>query len=60
MAQRLGRRRLRRASSAAGEHSMPLYALRSRIECFTGHLKEERRIATRCFFGSVLLGCIRI
>ena len=24
-----------------------LYALRSRIECFIGHLKEQRRIATR-------------
>ena len=24
----------------------PLYALRSRIECFIGHLKEQRRIAT--------------
>ncbi len=27
--------------------SKPLYALRSRIECFIGHLKEQRRIATR-------------
>ena len=27
--------------------SQPLYALRSRIECFIGHLKEQRRIATR-------------
>jgi transposase len=43
-----------------------LYALRSRIECFIGHLKEQRRIATRydklatSFVGFVLLGCIRI
>ena len=46
--------------------SKPLYALRSRIECFIGHLKEQRRIATRydklatSFVGFVLLGCIRI
>src|ERR1700749_2576400 len=44
----------------------PLYRLRSRIECFIGHLKEQRRIATRydktatSFVGFVLLGCIRI
>jgi len=44
----------------------PLYALRSRIECLIGHLKEQRRIATRydklanSFLGFVLLGCIRI
>ena len=44
----------------------PLYRLRSRIECFIGHLKEQRRIATRydkadsSFLGFVLLGCIRI
>jgi transposase len=44
----------------------PLYALRSRIECFIGHLKEQRRIATRydktasSFLGFVLLGCARI
>lgn len=44
----------------------PLYALRSRIECFIGHLKEQRRIATRydktasSFLGFVLLGCSRI
>jgi transposase len=43
-----------------------LYALLSRIECFIGHLKEQRRIATRydklatSFIGFVLLGCIRI
>ena len=43
-----------------------LYALRSRIECFIDHLKEQRRIATRydklatSFVGFVLLGCIRI
>jgi transposase len=46
--------------------SKPLHALRSRIECFIGHLKEQRRIATRydklatSFIGFVLLGCIRI
>jgi transposase len=46
--------------------SQPLYALRSRIECFIGHLKEQRRIATRydklatSFIGFALLGCIRI
>ena len=46
--------------------SKPLYASRSRIECFIGHLKEQRRIATRyhklatSFIGFVLLGCIRI
>jgi transposase len=43
-----------------------LYALRSRIECFIGHLKEQRRIATRydktasSFLGFVLLGCVRL
>jgi transposase len=43
-----------------------LYALRSRIECCIGHLKEQRRIATRydktatSFLGFVLLGCIRL
>jgi transposase len=46
--------------------SKPLLALRSRIECFIEHLKEQRRIATRydklatSFIGFVLLGCIRI
>ena len=46
--------------------SKPVYASRSRIECFIGHLKEQRRIATRydklatSFIGFVLLGCIRI
>ena len=46
--------------------SKPLYALRSRIEWFIGHLKEQRRIATgydklaTSFIGFVLLGCIRI
>ena len=45
--------------------SKRLYALRSRIECCIGHLKEQRRIATRydktasSFIGFVLLGCIR-
>jgi transposase len=43
-----------------------LYALQSRIDCFVGHLKEQRHIATRhdklatSFAGFVLLGCIRI
>jgi len=43
----------------------PIYALRSRIECFIGHFKERGRIATqydklatRCV-GFVLLGFIR-
>jgi transposase len=46
--------------------SKPLYALRSWIECFIGHLNEQRRIATRydklatSFIGFVSLGCIRI
>lgn len=46
--------------------SRRLYALRARIECFIGHLKEQRRIATRydktdtSFLGFVLLGCIRL
>jgi len=46
--------------------SKSLYTLRSRIECFIGHLKEQRRIATRfdktstSFLGFVLLGCIRL
>ena len=47
------------------QHSVSkrLYRLRSRIECFIGHLKEQRRIATRydktatSFLGFVLLGC---
>jgi transposase len=50
------------------QHSVSkrLYSLRSRIECFIGHLKEQRRIATRhdktatSFLGFVLLGCIRL
>lgn len=50
------------------QHSVnqKIYALRSRIECFIGHLKEQRRIATRydktasSFLGFVLLGSIRI
>ena len=43
-----------------------LYKLRSRIECFIGHLKEQRRVATRydktasSFLGFVLLGCFRL
>jgi transposase len=43
-----------------------LYALRARIECFIGRLKNCRRIATRydqtgsSFLGFVLLGCIRL
>ena len=46
--------------------SKRLYALRSRIERFIGHLKEQRRIATRydktasSFLGFVLLGCVRL
>jgi transposase len=46
--------------------SKPPYVLRSWIECFIGHLKEQRRIATRYdklatgFIGFVSLGCIRI
>jgi transposase len=50
------------------QHSVSkrLYALRSRIECFIGHLKQQRRIATRfdktasSFLGFVLLGCFRL
>jgi transposase len=50
------------------QHSVnkPLYKLRSRIECFIGHLKQQRRVATRydktasSFFGFVLLACIRL
>jgi transposase len=43
-----------------------LYALRARVECCIGHLKEWRRIATRydrtgsSFGGFVSLGCIRL
>ena len=43
-----------------------LYAIRSRIECCIGHLKEQRRIATRfdktisSFIGFVTLGCLRL
>jgi hypothetical protein len=46
--------------------SKPLYALRSRIEYFIGHLKEQRRIATHydktlsAFLGFVSLGCFRV
>jgi transposase len=46
--------------------SKRLDPLRSRIECFIGHVKEQRRIATRydktasSFLGFVLLGCIRL
>ncbi len=45
--------------------SKRLYKLRSRIECFIGHLKEQRRVSTRydktatSFLGFVLLGAIR-
>ncbi len=50
------------------QHSVdkPLYALRHRIECCIGHLKEQRRIATRydktqsSFLGFVLIGCLRL
>jgi transposase len=44
----------------------PIYTLRSRVECFIGHLKEQRRIATRydktvsSFLGFVSLGCFRL
>jgi transposase len=49
------------------QHSVSkrLYALRSRIECFIGHLKEQRRIGARyhktetSFLGFVLLGALR-
>jgi hypothetical protein len=39
----------RRCRSLCLQYSInkSLYALRSRIECFIGHLKEQRRIATR-------------
>ncbi len=43
-----------------------LYAIRSRIECCIGHLKEQRRVATRfdktksSFLGFVLLASIRL
>jgi transposase len=46
--------------------SGPLYALRASIECFIGHLKEQRRGATRhdktasSFLGFILLGYSRI
>jgi transposase len=46
--------------------SKRLYRLRSLIECFMGHLKEQRRIATRydktaiSFLGFILLGCFRL
>jgi transposase len=42
-----------------------IYALRSRVEICIGHIKEQRRIATRydktaiSFIGFVLLGCLR-
>jgi transposase len=50
------------------QHSVDktLYALRARIECFIGKLKNQRRVATRydhtamSFLGFVLLGCIRL
>ena len=50
------------------QHSVDkrLYALRARIECLIGHLKEQRRIATRydktatSYLGFVLLACIRL
>jgi transposase len=56
----------RRNRKAQHSVSKPLYTLRSRIECFIGHLKEQRRVATRydktasSFLGFVLLGCIRL
>lgn len=50
------------------QHSVDkvLYAMRSRIECCIGHLKEQRRIAARfdktitSSIGFVTLGCIRL
>jgi transposase len=45
--------------------SKPLYALRARVEHCIGHLKDQRRIATRydktksSFVGFVLLGYLR-
>jgi transposase len=45
--------------------SKPLYALHARVEHSIGHLKEQRRIATRYdktksrFVGFVLLACLR-
>jgi transposase len=49
------------------QHSVDkaLYALRSRIECCIGHLKEHRRVATRfdktasSFLGFVMIACAR-
>jgi transposase len=55
----------RRSRKVQVSVSKRLYTLRARIECFIGHLKEQRRIATRydktasSFLGFVLLGCIR-
>jgi transposase len=46
--------------------SRPLYALRSRIECFINRLKNNRRVATRydqtanSFFGFAALSSIRL
>jgi transposase len=49
------------------QHSVEkaLYALRARVEHCVGHLKEQRRIATRydktasSYIGFVLVGCLR-
>jgi transposase len=46
--------------------SRPLYAFRSRIECFINRLKNNRRVATRydqtanSFFGFAALSSIRL
>jgi len=55
-----------RAAEFSTDDVLALYRLRWRVECFIGHLKEQRRIATRydktatSFLGFVLLGCIRL
>jgi transposase len=54
------------ATANYSTRSANLYALRSRIDCFIGHLKEQRRIAAQydklasSFVGFVSLGCIRV
>ena len=55
-------------SSRRVQHSVDrrVYALRARVECCIGHLKELRRVATRydktasSFLGFVLLGCAKL
>jgi transposase len=54
--------------SRSVQHSVDrrVYALRARVECCIGHLKELRRVATRydktasSFLGFVLLGCAKL